>query len=486
MTRRTAIGAFVGALALAGCGGGGDASSVGADSAATIAPATAAAYVSVNTDVDSDQWKQLNELLEKFPGRDRLVSFLREELEQEAGIQWEDLRAAAGDTVEVVALEGALDPEGGENVVVLVQPTDEQAFQRVLDAAEEDLVSRKIEDWTAFGESEATLDAFEAARGSETLADDDGFAELMGELPDEALVKAWFETEGVAAAAEQQLGSALPQLASLQPDAVSLAVEAADEGMRLLVHIRNDDSEIERPEFGELADQVPADALAFVSAHGHDGQLKVTEQLRNLPGGGTGFGLDLGDAERMLGVTLEEVSSLFNQEIVLWVRPGTIIPEVTLALEVDDEAEARATVDRIAAAAGSLGQFQSSSRQVGDVDATQLDFGQFAILYAAFDGKLVLTTQPSGIEALTEDVDRLVDADGYKDALEAAGVPDDENVVMWVDMERALGLVETLSALAGQSIPPDARANIEPLKSVVLSADPSFENGSLRLFVHVR
>ena len=480
MSRRTALVALTVALALAGCGGSDNASSVGADSAATIAPATAAAYVSVDTDIDSDQWKQLNELLEKFPGRDKIIDAVGKLLSDQ-NIDPDDLRAAAGPTVELVALG----LEERNDFVGLAQPKDEAKFRALFEKTDEPVVFREIEGWTVFAETAAAIDRFEAARGSETLADDDGFAELMGELPGEALVKAWFETEGVTAAAEKQLGGAIPQLASLQPDAVSLAVEAADEGMRLLVHIRNDDVAIESPDFGELADQVPADALAFVNAHGYDGRLELTEQLRNLPGV-TGFGLDLGDAERMLGVTLEEVSSLFNQEMVLWVRPGAIIPEVTLVLEVDDEAKARATVDRIVAAAGSLGQVRSSPRRVGDVDATQLDLGQFGILYAAFDGKLVLTTQPSGIEALTGDVDRLVDADGYKDAVEAAGVPDDENVIMWVDMERALGLVETLSALGGNSIPPDARANIDPLKAVVLSADPSLENGSIRLFAHVR
>jgi hypothetical protein len=227
---------------------------------------------------------------------------------------------------------------------------------------------------------------------------------------------------------------------------------------------------------------VPADALAFVNTHGQDGRLKLTEQFRNLPDAG----FDLGGVERMLGVTLEDVSTLFNQEIVIWVRPGAIIPEVTLVTEVEDEAQARATVDRLVDSAGALGDIEARPRTVAGVAATELDLGDLSILYATLDGRLVLTSQASGIEALAGDEDRLVDEERYKDSVEAAGVPDDENVTVWVDLEEALGLVETLAELGDEPLPPDVRANIEPLRAVVVSVSSSFEEGSMRLFLHVR
>ena len=451
----------------------------GAESAATVAPASAVAYASIDTDVESEQWQQADELLQRFPAREKLLEALRTKLSAE-GVDWEsEVEPALGPTVEVVAL--ALE-DADESLVGLTKPKDEAKFRQLLEDGEETLVFREIEGWTAFASSEAVLDRFEQARGEGKLADRDDFAELMAELPEEALAKAWFRAEGLTGAAADQLGAPGMQLGKLQPDAASLALEAVDEGARLVVHIRNDGTGIETPEFGELAGQVPADAFAFVSAHGHNGQLKVTDQLRELPG----FEETVGGLERMIGVTLEDVATLFNQELVLWVRPGAIIPEVTLALEIDDEAEARRTVDRLVSAAAAVGRVERSERRVGDVDAVQLDLGQFGVLYAAFDGKLVLTTQPSGIEAFTEDVDRLVDDDGYSDTLEAAGVPDEERVVMWVDLERALEVVDILAGLGNQPIPDDARANLEPLRTVVVSAEPSFENGSIRLFVGVR
>lgn len=476
MRLRAALVAALAAAALVGCGGD-DASTVGADSAAPVAPESAVLYASISTDADSDQWKQADELLQRFPGRDELLAALRDALADEGG-DWEtDVEPALGPTVELVAL-GVDDVD--EDLVGLTKPKDEAKFRELLERGEDAVVMREIDGWTAFASSEATLDRFEQARGEGRLTDRDEFDELMGELPEEALAKVWFDARGVNEAAAKQLGG-MTQLGQLQPRAGAVALEAVDDGVRMVVHFRND-SDLEAPEFGELAEQVPADAYAFVNAHGFDGRLKVTEQLRGLPG----LGMAAGGLERQIGVTLEEVSTLFNQEILLWVRPGAIIPEVTLVLEVDDEDGARDAVDKIVAAAAALGQAERTQRQVGDVDATQVDLGQFALLYAAFDGKLVVTTQPSGIEALTEDVDRLVDADAYEQTLEAADVPDGEQVVMWVDLQRALELVETLAALGQEPIPPDVRENVEPLQAVVLSAEPSLSDGSMQLFLHVR
>ena len=466
-------------LAAGGCGGG-DESDLG-ESAASIAPANAAAYLSINTDLDSDEWNELNRLLDRFPGKDRLVAALRDSLREE-GVELDDLRAAAGSTVELVAL-GFEDAD--TDLVGLAQPSDEQKLRELLESGDEQLVLREIEGWTAFAESEAALDRFEQARGSESLADRDAFDQLMSKLPEQALAKVWLDTgrasEALAGFAGGGTGP-LPMSAGT-PVALAAALEAEEDGARLVAHFLNEDVGFEGADYGDLAEEVPADAFAFVNSHGQDGRLKLTEQFRNLP---AGAGFDLEDVERLLGVTLEDVSTLFNQEIVLWVRPGAIFPEVTLVLEVEDEEQARRTVDKLVDSAGEFLDAEALPRTVGGVPATELDLGDFSILYATLDGRLVLTSQASGIEALTEDGDRLVDEDRYKDSVEAAGVPDDENVAAWIDLQQTFGLVETLAQLGDEPLPPDVRANIEPLRAVVVSVSSSFEEGSMRLFLHVR
>ena len=60
---------LAGSLALAaGCGGGGG-SATGADSAAGIVPETVPAFLSIDTDLSSEQLKSADEILKKFPIR---------------------------------------------------------------------------------------------------------------------------------------------------------------------------------------------------------------------------------------------------------------------------------------------------------------------------------------------------------------------------------------------------------------------------------
>jgi hypothetical protein len=479
VTLRIGVAAIALAVALAGCGGGDD-SAAGGDSAATIAPATAVAYATINTDVDSDQWEQADELLQRFPGRAELLDFLRESLSQE-GVDWEnEVKPALGPTIELVALGFET---FDQDVVGLAKPKDETKFKQLLEEGDDPVVVRKLDDWTIFADSEATLDRFEQAQGEGSLADQEDFEELMAELPEEALAKAWLDTSAAAEAVGRLSGAGpLPQSFVGTPVAAAAALEATEDGARLLARFRNTDVDVEGVDFGELSELVPSDAYAFLNFHGQDGQLKVTELLRDVPAAEAA----IGEAERAIGVTLEDVATLFNKEMVLWVRPSAIIPEVTLVLEVEDEAAAEATVDRIVSAAGNLTPLERRPRQIGDVDATEIDLGEVDLLYATIDGKLVVTTQRSGIEAAAGGEDRLVDEGRYKDTVEAAGVTDDENVVLWVDIASVLGLVETAAGMADESIPRDVRDNLEPLNAVVFSQEPLFEEGTMRLFLSVR
>src|SRR5512134_1322474 len=109
MTVRTRIGRIglvagaVTALAfLAGCGG--ENASVGAENASTIAPASAQLFATIDADTGSDQWQQLQDLLERFPGRDRLVEELQKAL-ADGGVTKEELDKALGPTVDLVALD---------------------------------------------------------------------------------------------------------------------------------------------------------------------------------------------------------------------------------------------------------------------------------------------------------------------------------------------------------------------------------------------
>src|SRR5207248_3205521 len=120
-----AVLAFVGA----GCGGGSKSGGTGSSGAASIVPASAPVYISIDTSLNSDQWKSLDSLLDKFPGKAKLLTQLRQSFESDSKVSWkDDVKPALGPEVDVAVL----DLESGSDVVGLLQPKDEDAFNRVV------------------------------------------------------------------------------------------------------------------------------------------------------------------------------------------------------------------------------------------------------------------------------------------------------------------------------------------------------------------
>src|SRR5688572_22518991 len=123
---------------VAGCGGGSD---VGA--AADAVPADVFVYASVDTDFDGEGWAALEEFAARFPGGENLMQSLAEDVSSsEEGIDFEtDVKPALGDEVAYVLLDApAGDPLADgteEQFVILLQPDDDAAFQRLLDTRSE-------------------------------------------------------------------------------------------------------------------------------------------------------------------------------------------------------------------------------------------------------------------------------------------------------------------------------------------------------------
>lgn len=447
MRRATPI--VLATLILAGCGGGETATSGAAD----VLPANAPLYVEIDSNLDSDQWNQLEELLDRFPGRDRLVAELRDSLEEE-GLTPQDLEAALGDVVALAVLDFA---RAEETFVGLTQPDDEQALRDLFE--KEDLVFREVGDWTAFAESEAALDRLSGE--GESLADAERFADAWGKLPESALAKVFFDGRAVEELVGQAgLGAELPE-GSRFGTAVA-AVVAEEDGTRITAVAS--DQERTFPDL-TYAEDVPAGVILFANFHGSEGTTASIEQLRSNPF----LGAALQQVEQQLGVTLEDVARLFEGEIAVYVRPGVVIPEVTLLLEAGDEAHARQTLDRLGEGVGGLlGAGSTRQRTIAGVQATELSLGPVSILYAVFDGRAVITTLPAGIEDLREERDRLADDDAFNDARESAGEGD---VVLYVDLDETVGLVERLAQLAEDEIPAEVRENLEPLRAFVVTAE---------------
>jgi hypothetical protein len=102
-----------------------------------------------------------------------------------------------------------------------------------------------------------------------------------------------------------------------------------------------------------------------------------------------------------------------------------------------------------------------------DGDVTTAVFESFTVNLGRVDGTLVLTTTKDAITAPGSSGEKLADTDRYKDALEAAGAPDQYTGLAWIDLRETIDLVMGFASLSGETVPPDVSRNLEPLRSLV-------------------
>ena len=476
------------AFALAGCGGGdggggGEAETPaeGAQAAAgaAIAPAGAAVFVSITTDAESAQWKAAAALLDRFPGRDQLIRSILEDTEA-AGLDWEtDIKPALGPEVDIVVL-----PTGGEEpaVVGLTQPADAAKLQKLVESGDEPGALEVVDGWTVVSDSQASIDAFKA--GDDSLADAEAYRTALESLPAESLVTVFIDGEKLTELAGQaaagaggsvsfsQLFGAFGKLGpiafalSAQPGGVFFRGSATQEGGPQLDNFAAD-----------LPSLVPADAVLYL------GFANLAEPLDSLLGiaGEAEPTLDqqLAQAETFLGLSVrDDLLPLFAGEGALVVAPGSPIPAISLIVEVEDEQKAQQALDKLATLAGGFGGGGlPKATDIDGVAAQELVLEQFSVFYAVFDGKLVITSVRAGISGLVAAVPKLADDPAFAVARKAAGMPEETSGFIYMNLAEGIGLIEAYARLAGDAVPPEVSANLEPLGSFL--AYSAREDGAL-------
>jgi hypothetical protein len=245
--------------------------------------------------------------------------------------------------------------------------------------------------------------------------------------------------------------------------AAAAAVVAEDSGVRLKVYAKGDGS-TEAPDVGDLLEDVPDGVIAFANFGLGGTADEVEKALESQPGAKES--LDM--AEAMLGLSLDDLTSLFRDEAVLYVRPGVLIPEVTLVVKTDG-AEGKRTVDRLLEAATKLTGGETRSTEVDGLPGTEVSLGPVSIYVVADGDRVIVSTLERGIADYRSDGDKLADDGRYEDALDASGVGGDEDVYLYVDIDETYGLVERLLQLADEPVPSEVDENVEPLRAVVVS-----------------
>lgn len=459
------------AAALAGCGGG-ETSGAGAGAdGASVTPANATAFVSIDTDLSSNQWKTVDSLLDKFPGKERLLTQLRESFERDAKVRWtNDVKPALGRELDVVVLN----LDAGAKVVALTQPKDDGKFDtlvRKLNASEEPderMATGEFEGWKLIADESADIDTFKRAASGAKLADDGEFQDALDALDDEALVKAYVDTPQLVRKLREMVptldataGSMARRLSDLR--AATAELVARDDGLEVTGRIVNAGKPLAKNYKAAFVDDVPAGALVFLSFHGQ----AATANL----GSGANPALPAAPELAPLLGALRRLTPLFANENAFYILPGFPIPEVTLLTQPKNLRRAQAAVTALVASLRPLlGQTRIRTTALDGVPAREVDFGRFSVYYGVLRNRFFVSTSQRIVRELGDTGQKLADDATFKEAMDAAGMPDATFGFLYVNLKDSIPLVESLAQLSGARLPPDVDANLRHLRTFLAYA----------------
>ena len=445
MRRRTILAAGIAIIAaivlFAAVGYGGGTSTAALGGGAEVAPADTAAFVALDTNMDSSQWQALDGLLAKFPGYETLLGKLQNGFEQQTGLSWaNDVKPALGPEVDVAVLPTAAGDK--PDAVLLTQPDDpaklDALVQKLSSSGGPALVSAQVGGWWVIGDSQAAVDAVSGATAH--LADDSTYQQATGRLEQDALVDAYAN-----GAQGRQLLSALGhgdggsgQLVWASADAV-----AASGGLKLDGFLDRDGAAPTRYT-SALVDRIPAGALAVVDFPADPGTGSST-QVPASP----------------LGAALEKVAGTLGGETAIYVSPGSPLPAVTLVTHPSDPQAVLDALDDALSAAGSAAGGSSGGFGLGSI------LGALTLSHAQVGSALVVSTSQQAVDAFTGDGPKLSGDTTFQEAQQASGMPEQTTGFVYADLKDAVPLVQGLASLAGAQSP-SAGADLSALRTLTV------------------
>jgi len=475
------------ALLAAGCGGTTAQPGTGASS---IVPASAPAFIAVDSNPDSSQWRTIDRLASKFPDKQKAVDSIKQEMSKEE-VDWnKDVKPALGDELDFVWLDFE---NGGQNFVLLVQPHNAAKFKDFVDKAnkaEDDpgnrAVYEKFRGWYVLAPAQTTIDRFERQSNAQgSLAEEHSFTESMDRLGNDAVVRSYINGKFLMNLAQKYGGTQaqkyLDKLGTLDWIAARLGATSEGVGFDAIVHGTPGSlfrGASKSPAYSpKLLDAVPADALLFLSFRGSKnmfGGLQKNAFFQNAP------------QFRQFVQPLQQIGRVLEGENAIYLRPGTArspsvpfaIPEVTLVST--PKTAGTPIVDRMVKR---LGGGSPRTQTVAGTRVHAMASAGVGLYYADVDGRFVVTDQPSGIRGLKGSGASLSDSKEFQQTKAAAGVPGKTWGMVYVNISASVPYGEKL---AQRHIPAEIARNIKPLRSAVEYAASHTHEFQLTFFLRIK
>jgi hypothetical protein len=453
------------ALVSAGCGGGVPPASGGG--AAGIVPASVPAYLAIDTNAGSAQWRRVEALAAKFPDEPRAVDRLEGAVRNGSGLDWaHDLKPALGDELDLAWLDLS---NGGRDVVGLLKPKAEAAFRRAIAAgnardATTKLVYERVAGWTVVSDRRATIERFrqESRSAPQMLGDEPGFRHAMRTLGD-GILRVYVNGPEITSELGRSLGAAqrplLRKLGTLEWVASNLSAKPDGIHEDLVVHGTPGPAFTHLHVSGfdaQLTKTAPQDALLYLTFHGSAGMFDGLADNAVLRSPRIGPYVSL----------LRRLGSILQGENALYVRAPASgsLPEVTLVAAPGSGPDPATALDGVLAGIGrGLGTRIERSAIAGS-EARTLDFGRFAVHYADVNGKLVVSDLPGGIAAASGASGSLAGSSDYRQTVLSAGMPARNLGFLYVNIHSTIPAVERL---AHTHLPAAISRNLQPLRSAL-------------------
>jgi hypothetical protein len=492
---RNRIGVLVAVAALvAGCGGsGGGGGGVRGPSAplprgASLVPRSAPAFVTLNTDFSSSQWRDGLALVRTFPAGKKAVAKLFRSVDFAR-----DVKPAFGPETDVVWLDFR---HGGSNVVVITKPKDAAKLKALVNkGGGSPTYTRAYRGWTIFADSTSLLDRFQREAKGAKLADDAGFKDAIGRVEGHAAVRAYASGKRVQAELDRALerAGAPPAISEEAGTLVGLAGDASAkpsgvrvDGIATLTHAIRPNAYT-----AKLPEDLPAGALFYESFNHLDLVLKKT--LKVVSEQKPGFEQQLSQVEAVADITLShDIYPLLSHEGALAVYRATPVPTILFVLELKDAARAKRVLSRIVTIAelGGGRGVKTNSLVVHGVDVDELDFAgppRTRIFAAVYGQKLAVVNDEATMRALIAGGGaKLVDDPVFTRIQKLAAMPDRTLGFVYANLRDGIPLVLELERRSGTRVTPAERANSKPFRSALFYATRDGDRYALTGFATIK
>jgi hypothetical protein len=429
-------------LVLAACGSkSSNTSSKTAKASSSIAgaemvPASAIAFVSVNTDSTGAQWQQAKTLITGIPAAQKALASAF----KGSGVTLADVEQALGSTTDIVEFGSAAKPLE----VILTNPADSTKLKGMLatSSSKTKPVTTTIGSWLAIADTQAALDQLQSATASGKLADSSTFKEALAGVPADAFVKAYLTGTAVSGAAKSlNLGSASTKKMLSSATAKNalewgtLSVSAVPEGFSVSGVFKSKTGSATSTSSPSLINELPSATSFAVELNGKDlGLDKAVLALRK----NAKYGKQIPQIEAVLGIKLEDLAALAGSEMSIY---GTT-SGIGLLINAPDAGKSKTMLDKVTKLLSAQLSGASKPVTIGGVAATSLKLGTTTLYYGVKNGNLFIVTDANALPGAGISSDPV-----YAAAAKALPIPASNSGVAYVDFANIAQLAKSGSSL---------------------------------------